>query len=172
MNRYFVALVLAGSLPLASFSTTAAHAAAKDDQEKIAIPAPPEGQGQIVFFRTGGQGFAMGCSVNENSEKISSLGAGRYFMMVAAPGPHSFSAKSEATDTLNLEVEPDETQYVRCKIKMGFMAGRPDLAPSSKAEFDELSHKLKMVDDDDMGPLARRVDGAPSDESETDGSSE
>lgn len=172
MNRCFIALVLGSTLPLASFPTTAAHAAAKNDQEKISILAPPEGQGQIVFFRTGGQGFAMGCSVNENSEKISSLGAGRYFMMVATPGAHSFSAKSEATDTLNLEVEPDETQYVRCKIKMGFMAGRPDLAPSSKAEFDELSHKLKMVDDDDMGPLARRIDSAPSNEPESDDSSE
>jgi len=172
MNKYFIALAFGSALPLASFSATAAHAVAKDDREKISIPAPPEGQGQVVFFRTGGQGFAMGCSVNENSEKISSLGAGRYFMMVAEPGPHSFSAKSEAKDTLNLEVEPDETQYVRCKIKMGFMAGRPDLAPSSKAEFDELSHKLKMVDDDDMGPLARRVDSAPTDDSAIDDSSE
>ncbi|PHR15743.1 MAG: hypothetical protein COA41_15605 [Sphingopyxis sp.] len=164
MNKYYMALVLGGALPLTSFSATAAHAATKEGRETISIPAPPEGQGQIVFFRTGGQGFAMGCSVNENDEKVSSLGAGRYFMMVADPGPHSFSAKSEATDTLNLEVEPDETQYVRCKIKMGFMAGRPDLAPSSKAEFDELSHKLKMVDDDDMGPLARRVEAGNSSE--------
>lgn len=172
MNKYFIALVLGGALPFTGSLATAAHAATKDERAKISIPAPPEGQGQIVFFRTGGQGFAMGCSVNENNEKVSSLGAGRYFMMVAAPGPHSFSAKSEATDTLNLEVEPDETQYVRCKIKMGFMAGRPDLAPSSKAEFDELSHKLKMVDDDDMGPLARRIDGGGDEETEAPDSSE
>jgi hypothetical protein len=164
MNKFAIALALAGPLSVAGFSGTAAHAATPEAPENISIPAPPEGQGQIVFFRTGGQGFAMGCSVNENGEKVSSLGAGRYFMMVAAPGPHSFSAKSEATDTLNLEVEPDETQYVRCKIKMGFMAGRPDLAPSSKAEFDEMSHKLKMVDDDDMGPLARRVEAGSSSE--------
>jgi hypothetical protein len=50
MNKYLMALALGSALPLASFSATAAHAANKDAREKISIPAPPEGQGQIVFF--------------------------------------------------------------------------------------------------------------------------
>ncbi len=128
-------------------------AAETASEASIAIPAPPAGKGQIVFFRPGGMGFALGCSVNENGQKVSSLGAGTYFVMVADPGKHEFSVKSEATDVLALEVEPDETQYAKCKIKMGIMVGRPDIAPATEAEF-RAAKRLKMVDAEDMGPAA------------------
>lgn len=122
------------------------------DGSGVSIPAPPAGKGQIVFFRSGSiMGAAMGCSVNENGQKISSLGAGKYFVMVTEPGKHEFSVKSEAKDVLALEVEPDETQYAACKIKMGIMAGRPDIRPASEEEFRKLKID-KMVDVEDMGP--------------------
>lgn len=58
-------------------------AQADDGKAPVAIPAPPAGKGQIVFFRTGTlMGAAMGCAVNENGQKISSLGSGRYFVLV------------------------------------------------------------------------------------------
>jgi hypothetical protein len=96
-------------------------------------------------------GFALGCSVIENGGKVSSLGAGKYFIMVADPGTHEFTVKTEAKDTLKLLVEDGETQYGKCKIKMGIIVGRPDIAPSTEAEFKK-QKKLKMVDADDMGP--------------------
>jgi hypothetical protein len=139
----------------AGLAALPAQAADKKDDDKdvapIAIPAPPAGKGQIVFFRPGGMGFALGCSVNENGQKISSLGAGKYFVLVTEPGKHEYTVKSEAKDALTLEVEADETQYAKCRIKMGIMVGRPDLAPATEAEFRE-SKKLKLVDDEDMGP--------------------
>ena len=116
------------------------------------IPAPPAGKGQIVFYRTGTVvGSAMGCAVNENGQKISSLGAGRYFILVTEPGRHEYSVKSEAKDVLALEVEADETQYAMCKIKMGLMVGRPDLRPSTEADFVKSSTD-RLVDAEDMGP--------------------
>ena len=146
------ALALTASVSVIS----AAPAIAKEKAAKVmgadvVIPAPPEGQGQIVFYRNGGAGGAMGCSIHEGGEKVSSLGANRYFVMVAEPGRHEFSVKSEATDTLALEVEADETQFVACKIKMGIMVGRPDIRPSDEGEFRK-SKSLRMVDADDMGP--------------------
>ena len=93
----------------------------------------------------------MGCSVNENGQKVSSLGNGRYFIMVTDPGRHEFTVKSEAKDVLALELEPDETQFVECRIKMGILVGRPDLAPATEEGFRK-KRKLKMVDVDDMGP--------------------
>lgn len=128
-----------------------ALAATKAPPAPIAIPAPPAGQGQIVFFRPSGMGFAIGCSVNEKGQKVSSLGAGKYFIMVAPPGRHEFTVKSESKDVLALEVEPDETQYAACKIKMGIMVGRPDIRPATEDEFRK-SNGMKMVDADDMGP--------------------
>lgn len=136
-----------------ALTSTQAFAAEKNEvpSAPIAIPAPPEGKGQVVFFRPSGMGFAIGCSVNEKGQRVSSLGAGRYFVMVAGPGRHEFTVKSEAKDTLALEVEAGETQYAACQIKMGIMLGRPDLAQSSEAEFRKHG-KLKLVDADDMGP--------------------
>jgi hypothetical protein len=123
----------------------------KEAAAPIALPAPPEGKGQIVWFRPGGMGFALGCSVNENGEKVSSLGAGKYFIMVAEPGAHEFSVKSEAKDTLTLLVEEGETQYAMCRIKMGIIVGRPDIRPSTEGDFRN-ENKLEMVDAEDMGP--------------------
>ena len=147
MKTRFVAMALAVSV------VSPVVAADIKSEAPIAIPAPPSGKGQIVFFRPGGMGFALGCSVNENGQKVSSLGAGTYFIMVTDPGKHEFSVKSEATDALALEVEPDETQYAKCKIKMGIMVGRPDIAPATETEF-RAAKRLKMVDAEDMGPGA------------------
>lgn len=154
MKPFFVAITFAA----AAIASTAAIAA---DKPGIEIAAPPAGKGQIVFFRTGGQGFALGCQVVENGERVSALGAGKYFPHVTTPGPHTYTVSSEAKDVLNLEVEPDETQYVRCKIQMGFMVGRPNISPSTKEEFDRLSHKLKLVDADDQGPKRRKGEATP-----------
>jgi len=140
----------AGALGIVSFAVPAI-AADKEEAAPIAIPTPPPGKGQIVFFRPGAMGMAVGCSVNENGQKVSSLGNGKYFIMVADPGRHEFTVKSEAKDVLALEVEPDETQYASCKIKMGIMVGRPDIRPATEEEF-RARPKLKMVDADDMGP--------------------
>ncbi|WP_374530291.1 DUF2846 domain-containing protein [Novosphingobium sp.] len=140
-----------------AYAGNKAEAAEEDDNSsipaaQIQIPAPPAGKGQIVFFRKGGLGgAAVACSVHENGQKVSSLGGGRYFIMVTEPGRHEFTVASEAKDTLALEVEADETQFAQCKIKMGIMVGRPDIRPSSETEFRGMK-KFKMVDADDMGP--------------------
>jgi hypothetical protein len=137
----------------------AAPALAQDHtpaNSEIAVPAPPEGKGQIVFFRAGSMvGMAMGCQVNEgegepSEAKVSSLGNGRYFILQADPGTHEFWVRNEKKDELTLLVEPDETQFVECKIKMGIMSGRPDIRPSDGERFAEKSGGMKLVDDDDM----------------------
>ena len=129
-----------------------ANPAVAADKVPVAIPTPPAGKGQIVFYRSGTiVGSAMGCAVNESGQKISSLGSGRYFVLVTEPGRHEYTVKSEAKDILALEVEPDETQYAMCRIKMGIMAGRPDLRPSTREEFVK-SGTDRIVDADDMGP--------------------
>lgn len=108
------------------------------------IAPPPAGLGQIVFFRSGSLfGGAVSCAVSESGVKLSSLYIGHYFIAGAGPGIHSFTVSSEATDTLRLEIEPGETYYVQCSIGMGFMAGRPNLSPSTKEKFTGM--KLKQM---------------------------
>jgi hypothetical protein len=67
-----------------------------------------------------------------------------------APGKHVFTTKSEATDTLNMEIETGETYYVRCAIGAGVVAGRPNLSPVDKALFDEKSSGLKQKTADQL----------------------
>ncbi len=142
---------LGAALTLVALLAAPVQVAAAEKAPTV-IPPPPAGRGQIVFYRTGSiMGAAMGCAVNEKGQKISSLGAGRYFILVTEPGRHEYTVKSEAKDVLALEVEADETQYAMCKIKMGIMAGRPDLRPSTEAEFIKSSTD-RLVDAEDMGP--------------------
>lgn len=77
---------------------------------------------------------------------MSSLPRGKYAVVPVEPGIHSFSVKSEATDTLRLEIEPDETYYAQCSIGMGFMVGRPNLAPSNREAFGAMSSKLEPIE--------------------------
>lgn len=147
MSKLVAKIAAAGALSLLLAGTAIAG-----DKAPVRIPPPPAGKGQIVFYRTGTiMGAAMGCAVNEKGQKISSLGSGRYFILVTDPGRHEYTVKSEAKDVLALQVEDGETQYAMCKIKMGIMAGRPDLRPSTEAEFVKAGTD-RLVDDDDMGP--------------------
>lgn len=138
--------------------TPPTEAAAKVKAEK-GRPAPgelppvPEGKGRIIFWRSGTYvGSGMGCGVNIGTERISALGAGKYFVLDLAPGAYEFNAKSEAKDVLNTEVEAGETSVVKCTIRMGVMVGRPNLSPSSAEEYAEKRDGLKYVDSDDVGP--------------------
>lgn len=116
------------------------------------FPPPPSGKGQIVFFRKGGfVGSAISCAVHENGAKVSSLPPGRYFVHAADPGIHNYSVKSEATDTLRLEVETGETYFAQCSIGMGVFAGRPNLSPATDQDFAARAAKLKLVENKSSG---------------------
>lgn len=137
--------VSAVALPSAALSETGLRAPTE-------IPPPTDGMGQVIFWRSGTMiGGAMGCGVNVGKERISALGAGRYFVMNTVPGAYEFNAKSEAKDTLNIEVDAGGVHVVKCSIKMGLMAGRPNLAPSTIEEFNTKKADLKYVDSDDVG---------------------
>lgn len=146
--RFATAIALA-------ISTTAVSSVAMAEPGRGAptsIPAPTDGKGQVIFWRSGTMvGMGMGCGVNIGKERISALGAGRYFVLNTAPGAYEFNAKSEAKDTLNLEIDAGEVYVVKCSIRMGLVGGRPNLAPSTIEEFNAKKSDLKYVDSDDIG---------------------
>ena len=137
-------------LALAALTLPAGAQAAADVKVAPAIAAPAPGKGQVVFYRPGGIGPLIRCTVRENGKMIARVGNGKYYVMPTEPGAHAYTAKTESTDTVRVEVEPDETTYVKCKISMGIMAGRPNLSPSDAAEYAKLGKKLKPVDAADM----------------------
>lgn len=158
MKKFALALALATAST--GLSTSAAFAAEGTDAPAV-IPGPPAGQGQVIFWRPGTMvGGALGCGVNMGTERISALGAGKYFVVNLAPGAYEFNARSEARDALTLEVEDGETYYVRCTIRMGIMVGRPNLAPSDAAAFNEKRDDLEYVDSDDHSAVVLPDPGA------------
>ena len=110
-------------------------AAKSEPKAAISLPAPKPGKGQIVFFRPGGMGSAIKCTVRENGRMVGRVSGNRYYVIDAEPGVHTFTAKSEATDAVTVQVEPDETSFVKCKIAMGMMVGRPNLSPATENDF-------------------------------------
>lgn len=113
------------------------------------IGAAPAGKAQIVFWRPGSiMGMALGCTVREGEGaeevEVARLGAGKYYVHVAEPGKHVYYTTGEATDKLNLELEPDETYFVRCAIGMGVMSGRAQVSPSDRATFLGRAKKMKL----------------------------
>lgn len=110
------------------------------------IGAPPAGKGQIVFFREKKfVGGAVSYKVREGENELGKLGNGTYFVYAADPGAHEYTVHSEAKDILNMEVEAGETYYVEGTMTMGFMAGHPNLSPSTQATFDGMFAKLDRV---------------------------
>jgi hypothetical protein len=127
----FASIVAVAPLAVADDNSTGAAAAQADSR----VPAPPAGKGQIVFFRPFGPGVALNPMVRDEAGDVGRVGANSYFIYVADPGAYALSVKSEATDTLHMEVDPGETYYVEETIGMGVMVGRPHLTPSDAAAF-------------------------------------
>lgn len=141
--KYMRHAVLAAAIMIA-----ASPAMAKDEKADApaVLPAPKPGKGQVVFFRPGGMGMAIKCTVRENGKMVGRVGNNRYYVIDVEPGTHSYTAKSEATDTVNVQVEPDETTFVKCKIAMGVMVGRPNLSPSTEEEWAKAAPKIKPME--------------------------
>ena len=141
-------LILAATL--AAAFAPASSLAADAVSAVTAIPAPPAGQSQVVFWRPSAMGMAISCNIREDGKMLGTTNNGRYWVLTTTPGVHKFTTKSEATDEITVQTEADETTYVKCKIAAGIMAGRPNLSPSTKEEFDAKAPKLKMSDPEKM----------------------
>jgi len=159
MKKLLAAAAVALAAPVAMTAAAPAVLAQDKAEGELKIPTPPAGKGQVLFYRTGGlSGAALGCAVFDvgKEDKLSSLGAGKYFILVSDPGPRSFTVKSlETKDALTLEIEEGETQFVRCKIKTGFLSGRADIGPSTETEFRTKHKNPKLVDAEDMADAVR-----------------
>ena len=126
------------SIPLAVtlFLANAPAFASVDKPESITVPSPTAGKAEIVFFRANGfVGSAISCAVREGNTKISSLPPGRFFIMVADPGKHTYSSTSSSDNGINLTLNEGEIRYVRCTILPGFWAGKGSLDVAKDEDF-------------------------------------
>jgi hypothetical protein len=150
MNRKLISAAMA-ALVLAPCVTLS-----QDNAPSVA-PAPSSdtaggATGTVVFFREKKfAGSAIRYKVRENGVELCKLASGTFCSVQVPVGKHTYVVHSEAKDVLNLEVEPGETYYVIGGISMGFMAGHPNLTPSTKDAFDGMKEKLKDNTGKDLG---------------------
>jgi uncharacterized protein DUF2846 len=126
-----------------------APAMAKDNPKAgaaVVLPKPKPGMGQVVLFRPGGMGGAVKCTVREDGKMVGRVSGNRFYVIDAPAGTHTYTTKTESTDTVNVQVEPDETTFVKCKISMGIMVGRPNLSPSTEEEWLKSAPKMKPME--------------------------
>lgn len=129
----------AEATPPAPAAETAAPAAALPQ----GISAPPEGKGQVVFFRPSRfVGAALSFTVRESEQDLGRLPNARYFVHVAEPGIHEYEIGRN--DTMRMEIEPGETYYAIQSTQMGIVAGRAVLSPSDQAAFEQALPRMRL----------------------------
>lgn len=146
------ALALAFAISVAASASVAAAELPPAVVEMVGKPA--EGKGLIVFFRPAKfVGAAVGYKVREGTHVLGKLRNGKYFTADVEPGAHAYTVHSETKDVQNIEVEAGETYFLSGGVSMGVFAGRPNLSPSSVADFEKVMKKLKkakpVASDDD-----------------------
>lgn len=129
--------------PAAPAETTPTAPGAAEVTYPEGIAAPPEGKGQIVFFRPNRfVGAALSFTVRESEQDLGRLPNARYFVHVAEPGIHEYEIGRN--DTMRMEIEPGETYYVMQNTQMGVVAGRAVLTPSDQAAFVDAQPRMRL----------------------------
>jgi hypothetical protein len=112
----------------------------------IRIPDPPPGQATVVFYRKWEwPAAADSYMVHDGVQDIGRLGAGTYFVTNATPGLHTYWVRAERRRDMQLQVDADETYYVRFELDLGIVLYQPTLTPSEQRLFDQSSAHLKLA---------------------------
>jgi len=140
-------LKLVFTLSLAIFISACTSVQYADLKE---MPSASPDQALVYFFRESKfQGGAISYYIYEgekdNKEKHGALKNGTFFYIFREPGTHTFWAKTEAKDSVTLDLLAGETYYVKGEVDMGFFAGRPDLTIVHAAEGSSEIPELKFT---------------------------
>jgi len=109
-------------------------AAVTAPEMSAALPASPS-YAVIHLYRPGKMaGFAIGYDVRVNDSVAYRARNSSQLALPHRPGMLTISAKTEAREEIQLNVEPGREYFVRCTIGMGALVGRPHLAQVSAAE--------------------------------------
>ncbi len=131
-------------VPAAEPAVAAAPASLLPKEITDVVGTPQPGKALVVFFRPKrGLGALIGFIVREDKTELGKLRNGNYFAVQVEPGTHTYVVHSETKDVTTIEAEEGETYFMMGEITMGFMAGRPNLSPSTAVNFQAEVAKLK-----------------------------
>ena len=91
--------------------------------------------GKIIIYRGSSiVGSALACPIRYKGQEIVELARGKFAEWSVPPGRYILT---NHTSSVEVAVDPGETRYVRCMIKMGMLLGRADLQIADEESFNE-----------------------------------
>ncbi len=90
-------------------------------------------------------GMAIGYNVRENDATIGGLPNGCYFTYDASPGVHTFTAATETTATVTVNVQPGKVYYIEGSLGISAFVGRPSFTIVSDQQGPNDVQGLKRV---------------------------
>jgi hypothetical protein len=94
----------------------------------VPVTSVPPDQGLVYIFRPGSPlGAAILYTVTANGVPVVRLRNGGYYPYVTPPGQVVFSAQTETSSSVAINVAPGGTYYLRGMLMMGAFVGRPML---------------------------------------------
>ncbi|MGY6551568.1 MAG: hypothetical protein ACXIT4_06675 [Erythrobacter sp.] len=104
-------------------------------------PVAEGAAGTIMFYRRGTiKAAARACPIRYQGEEVTELARGRFAEWRVAPGRYVLENLSSSVE---VNVAPGETRYVRCQIKGGLLGGWAELQIVDGTEFARHSDSLK-----------------------------
>jgi len=86
-------------------------------------------KGLVYIYRVPAfTGSAVYYDIKVNGNPITTLKNGGYFPYQTLTGEIEFSAATETSSSVTLDVEPGKEYYIKGSLSVGFLAGRPHLA--------------------------------------------
>lgn len=107
---------------------------------------PDENSGIIYFFRPKSSGaFAVWYFVKEANNEICLMKNNTYCIHKAKPGKHTYTAKTEFSSSVDINVAPNSTNFIECNILPGFFVANPKLKIVNEDRFNEKKKELEYL---------------------------
>jgi hypothetical protein len=111
---------------------------------KRAIPELDPEMGRIFFYRSSAIGAAIQPNILLNDQVVGEMVPLGFFFVDRRPGVYEAAAKTESEARVRIQLEANQTRFVRGSITLGIMVGRPQLelvdAANAFLEIQDLSY--------------------------------
>lgn len=138
INSLTLTLLLLGIFLLPSCAPTLGPAFQKT--EKIS-----DNVGLVYIYRPSKFiGGGVSYDVRANGVVVTTLYNGGYYPYLAKPGEIEFSAKTESTSAVTIDIKAGQTYYIKGTVGIGIIVGRPHLmiVPAEVGEKEIVECKL------------------------------
>jgi hypothetical protein len=115
---YYLLLIISSSALMTGCAT-----GPKYSQVKASFPALAPENGRIYFYRVTSLGAAVQPVVKINGEVIGTAKPSGFFYVDRPPGNYKVETSTEVKRQLSLELDKNQTRYVRLNISIGFFVG-------------------------------------------------